>query len=458
MRLAFDLKKMVVAFGAVLLVSLELGAWGQHGTAPKPADAAQPAAKKADAATYVGSDACKSCHKDLDASFTATVHGKALGAEGAASDVKGCEACHGPGSAHIANPTVSKPQNPENAKDSVAICGKCHFDDAATAVTGKTVQQKYWKRSEHSRGDISCTACHSAHKSSTKMLKKPAPELCTGCHSDVAKKGNYLHAPVAGGACLTCHDPHGTNARHQLVSNVSEVCVTCHSPKVPKFTASHKGYDVSSSNCTSCHAAHSRDKAAHLIKTKQHMPFKSGQCQTCHKPGSLELVKPEKELCTMCHSKELAATPEKGTNVHAPVSEGLCTMCHSAHASDAPKGLWKEKKVAYSCFMCHSKVETAVGAEYPHKPAKDLDCSTCHQPHMSKEKSLLTKNSMDLCKDCHKPHAHPMGKGADGKVVIDPNSNDMLTCASCHTPHGSDFDKLTKQDKTQALCTTCHKV
>jgi predicted CXXCH cytochrome family protein len=188
------------------------------------------------------------------------------------------------------------------------------------------------------------------------------------------------------------------------------------------------------------------------------MPFKAGQCQTCHKSGSLDLVKPEKDLCTSCHSKDLTQEPEKGMHVHAPVSEAMCTQCHSPHASDAPKAYWKDTKIAYSCFLCHGKVESSLGLAHGHKPAKDLDCTSCHEPHMSKQKSLLTKDSIELCKGCHKPHAHPVGKKPDGKVVIDPTSNDMLTCVSCHTPHGSDFDMLTKKDRNMDLCTMCHKV
>lgn len=444
--------KAVAAFSTIFFLTLGLHAVGQS-----KADSGTKS--DAPAATYIGSDACKACHKNLAQAWATNAHAKALASEGLSDNLKGCEACHGPGSAHISDPANVKPVNPISAtpKEVVAACGKCHFEGEPGAETNeKTIQPKYWRRSEHSRGNVSCVGCHSVHVESPKLLKKEAPELCATCHSNIVKKGDYLHSPVAGGACLKCHDPHGTNSRHHLVANLSEVCTTCHSPKAEKFTVAHGGYDVSSAKCVECHSAHSRNKSGKLIKAKQHTPFKSRQCQMCHQSGSLELKKSEKELCTMCHSKNLAEAPADDVHMHAPVAEGMCTRCHSAHASDASSGLWKDKTVAYSCFMCHNKIESTIDSTYSHKPAHDLNCQSCHTPHTSKQKNLLAKDSIELCKGCHEPHLHPLGKTPDGKVVIDPTTNNMLTCASCHTPHGSDFDKLTKKDKNAALCNTCH--
>lgn len=453
MTVGSNYKHLSVVIGLVLLLCIGTSLQGQQPKADASTKASPPP-------SYVGSDVCKGCHKNVFDSWANNPHAAVLASEGLTDNMKGCESCHGPGSAHAADPSAVKPVNPEKLApiDSDAVCGKCHYDDQPGAVNGKTLKHRYWQKSEHNREGISCLACHSTHQQSPELLKKQLPELCAGCHSDIVKKGDYLHAPVAGGACLKCHDPHGSNAHHQLVPDVSKVCLSCHSSNVAAFTKAHKGYDVSSSHCESCHSAHSRDKAGKLLKADRHMPFKSGQCQTCHKSDSLDLIKPEKELCTSCHSSDMTQEPTDGTIVHAPVSEGMCTQCHSPHDSDAPKGLFRDRTVAYSCFLCHSKVEASVDSKYPHKPARDLDCVKCHTPHSGKNKNLLVKDSINLCKDCHEPHAHPVGKSADGKTVIDPTTNEMLTCASCHAPHGSDFDMLTKKDKSADLCVTCHKL
>jgi len=445
-------RRAITALVLLLALGALVRAAGQQGSAAAETKGSAPASN-------AGSDACKACHKDLASGWAANPHAKTLAAEGLPDSLKGCEVCHGPGSLHVAEPTKAKLASLQNAplKGVAQICGKCHFEGGPGAVVGKTMQPKYWRRSEHNQGGVSCLACHTVHLQSPGLLTKRAPELCVGCHQDVAKNGGYQHAPVAGGACLSCHDPHGTNSRHQLVSDLPKVCLSCHSAAVAKFGAAHHGYDVSASNCTECHAAHSRRKSDKLLKTTRHGPFKAGQCETCHEAGSLDLVKPERELCTSCHSKDLAAAPADGSSVHAPVQEGMCTVCHSPHASDAPKALLRDKTPAYACFLCHSSVETEVNSDYTHKPAGDLNCLACHTPHVSKEKNMLVKDSIELCKGCHQPHLHPLGKTPEGKVVIDPTTKEMLTCASCHTPHGSDFDQLTKKDKKADLCRMCHK-
>ena len=52
-------------------------------------------------------------------------------------------------------------------------------------------------------------------------------ELCASCHTE--KRGPYLweHAPVAN-ACVTCHDPHGSNNQRMLVAKVPFLCQRCH--------------------------------------------------------------------------------------------------------------------------------------------------------------------------------------------------------------------------------------
>jgi predicted CXXCH cytochrome family protein len=304
--------------------------------------------------------------------------------------------------------------------------------------------------------------CHTIHGNTPKLVAKQAPNMCLDCHSGVlqdgSKKAGYVHAPVAGGMCLSCHNPHGTSARHNVVPDIQKVCAGCHKPNAPEMAKAHGAIPVADSDCSSCHDVHSHNKQAKLIKTNQHMPFKSHQCGTCHKPNSTELIKPERQLCTMCHSKDLATDPTDGSQLHGAVKQGMCTGCHNPHASDSKKAYWKDEKLAYACFTCHSSVEYQVTATHRHKPVEGLDCMSCHKPHMSKESKLLVKSEDEICKQCHKEHAlmHPMLKKADGKPVIDPIRKGTLTCTSCHTPHGGQFERLAVRDWKRDLCTGCH--
>ena len=55
------------------------------------------------------------------------------------------------------------------------------------------------------------------------------------------------------------------------------------------------------------------------------------------------------------------------------------------------------------------------------------DCTSCHNPHQSAEKSLLIKNVVKLCADCHDDKDL---KADRGHIGIEGKS-----CTDCHDPH-----------------------
>jgi predicted CXXCH cytochrome family protein len=416
--------------------------------------------------TFVGSDTCKLCHSKVYESWLGTAHSKLLTASGVADSQKGCEACHGPGSLHVASTGKQKLTTaiPDNLKAFDPVCASCHAasSDSASPREWQKLDAKFWARSEHSRKGIACLDCHSAHSSSSKLLKQEPAVLCMKCHSSLlneagsSKKAAYTHKPVAEKQCLLCHDSHGSAQTGMLKPGITSTCLTCHQWGAD-LTKKHSGYNASASNCAECHDVHSHKQGSGLLKSKAHGPFKSG-CGSCHKPagpsGEIALLKPEKELCVSCHSKGL---PDSD-GAHRPVADGMCTSCHSPHVSDSKSGLLKSRRISDACFTCHSKVQTTVEtAKFTHKPMDDLNCMQCHKPHSSTEDNLLKKASIDLCKDCHQPHQHPMGKKPDGTEVIDPTTKKMLVCASCHDAHGSQWMHLTKDDYERELCVRCHK-
>lgn len=82
------------------------------------------------------------------------------------------------------------------------------------------------------------------------------------------------------------------------------------------------------------------------------------------------------------------------------------------------------KDILDACRACHSRYFTA---EAGHTPVKQGQCSECHDPHRSVEKSLLKKKIMDTCTACH-----------DEPALLSPASHggeNVGRCTTCHDPH-----------------------
>ncbi len=455
--------------GVLMLVSVAILVAQEKLAKPvDPASNTPKDATPAPVAKYVGSAACKACHKKLCEPWPESVHGKALTQDSLPAEIKGCEACHGPASIHISSAGKTKPSIPkaDEPKTANAVCGACHFQSESSKAPKEwqNIAGRAFARSTHGRKNLACVSCHVGHANGNdKQLAKPSPDLCLGCHaalleSSPGKKAPYTHAPVVKGLCLKCHDPHGSSNSNLVLQNVEKVCVECHDVKDAKLLTAHKGYPVADAKCADCHDPHSHDQKTHLVKVNQHSPFIKGKCETCHTKPTPEqpigLVKPVKELCLMCHPAS-KMTPET-ENAHPPVKQGMCTACHNPHVS-SEKALMKAK-LAYVCFTCHSKVSDATVAENRHKVLDAaLNCMLCHKPHSSVEQKLLKKKETALCGQCHKHgFSHPIEKDKDGKPVLDPTNGKVMICSSCHDVHGGKFEMLTKADKSRELCVMCH--
>ena len=184
-----------------------------------------------------------------------------------------------------------------------------------------------------------------------------------------------------------------------------------------------------------------------LLKAKHVHPV-AQPCETCHQ--SVDAKHPQKNkktfklmqdppgLCSMCHG-ELG----KKRNVHSPVKGGMCTTCHDPHASKEAKLLQQPSRKL--CLMCHTG---KLKHKYVHGPTATGDCSTCHAPHESDNSALTIKEGAELCYMCHvdmkdkiqKKYLHPALGGG---------------CTSCHNPHGSPSKKLLSADGRK-LCFMCH--
>lgn len=255
---------------------------------------------------FAGSEACRDCHGEMFEKISKTPHVKVLSVVSRLSGNAGCESCHGPGKEHVdggGDITRIIRFKDEPAKELSQTCLQCH--------TGREEHNNFL-RGEHGRNDVGCMDCHSVHSadlSRPKMLAKPEPQLCFGCH--VERKGDFqmpFHHRVIEGAikCSDCHNSHGGFERKQLraFNSSDAACIKCHIDKQGPFVYEHAPLKVE--GCTMCHIPHGANNPK-LLKRDQ----VSQLCIECHSgvgtvgglntPSFHNLATAKYQNCTVCH-------------------------------------------------------------------------------------------------------------------------------------------------------------
>jgi len=228
-------------------------------------------------------------------------------------------------------------------------CLSCHAREHAPLSTEADVE---WCASCHSGiaarvkahapdDDRGCTNCHVFDLDLTLAEQHTFEQKnrCYGCHSNKIGEfaREYIHGPVAGGACIICHDPHGSRFEPNLVAPVAILCLSCHTDSI--------------------------DDEAPV----QHQPFEIGQCTACHDPHATNnrwvLVRSSRKLCLECHGDPNGEFNDHGhpfdVKPRTPVyglrlaenGELECLTCHSPHATEAQHLLRTDER--FSCAGCH---------------------------------------------------------------------------------------------------------
>ncbi len=305
----------------------------------------QPAAGRAPAtqnngATYVGTEACRTCHEDIVTNFEKSPHdllntNKRRGWEGRA-----CEACHGPGSKHVESTSpedIIRPTHLTAAKAD-GICLTCHLNQETQV--GRL-------ESGHAHSQVACTQCHSIHgaevqagmrpqqllpgnataatleTSRTLVSRTPAAinHLCAGCHtSEMAQFYRpYAHRVSQGAmSCVDCHNPHGAflSGNREMFAANEPGCFRCHSEFRGPFPFEHAAIKLE--GCMGCHEPHGsvnpkllRRHLVRLVCLECHANVNPSASVLASNPSHLggvppsfhNLAEPTFQNCTVCHTK-----------------------------------------------------------------------------------------------------------------------------------------------------------
>ena len=319
-----------------------------------------------------------------------------------------CSGCHNP---HTSSHGQLLDADPNK------ICNKCH--EGIVPKNPKSVHKVVMEGN--------CVKCHDPHASKNKfVLLKAGNNLCFDCHKNIANsvtQAKFKHSPVEK-ECINCHDPHGSSkAKYLLKNEIGPLCVSCHKTDQPNFIKQHMNYPVEKADCSSCHDAHGSNRAG-ILFDNVHPPVANRMCSQCHEasssPDALKTKKPGFELCRGCHNTMMNETFSKN-RVHWPlVDQRGCLSCHAPHASSQKKLLTGDMKSV---------------------------CGKCHSDTMESQAKLAEKERRENA-------ALKKGEVTKGSLTHNPITEG--NCGACHSPHASDSVFLMKQLSTIELCGTCH--
>ena len=150
------------------------------------------------------------------------------------------------------------------------------------------------------------------------------------------------------------------------------------------------------------------------------------------------------QACLDCHDleAELAAAV-----AHAPAREGDCTACHNPHASRFAGLL--QARPGPLCISCHGELEAELALAEVHAPVAEGRCADCHEPHGGGHDKLLVAERVELCISCHEDVAAWQGQAVRHSPFRREN------CFLCHQPHAGAFPQLSKRPMNDT-CAECH--
>lgn len=251
---------------------------------------------------------------------------------------------------------------------------------------------------------------------------------CAACHAII--KGVMTRPEHDHGKCESCHT-NGKAHRQALVRGEpgkgsidmpqSSECTSCHNKDKKLMNWSFSAHSKAGGNCADCHVVHESPVARSPSLTASKMDRNSDMCVKCH--------------------QDVASA--QNMRSHHPVKEGgmSCISCHDVHGGT--QTLLKSRNE--QCLSCHQAVRGPMVFE--HAPVAE-DCMSCHAPHGSSNRGLLSVSQPAVCMQCHSIAQGKHGYGTGTEPSAAPGDRRITGavlrgCTNCHGAiHGSHQDPL----------------
>ena len=200
-------------------------------------------------------------------------------------------------------------------------------------------------------------------------------------------------------------------------------------------SASPQAAPTTKNDCASCHqefatawqnGAHGQAKSDPIFKEAWTAAGKPDTCRECHVTG---------------YDPQTKTWQADGIT---------CVSCHSPVPANHPEEPMPVERTGKKCGDCHT--ETYFEWEVSVHRQKNIDCSSCHDPHKT---ALVTAKPEELCGSCHQQRAQNFTHSA--------HSVKGLTCEDCHmtplSPTGQEGHAKRDHSFFVSLksCNSCHQ-
>lgn len=248
-------------------------------------------------AQYVGGSAdCLGCHPQVHEAWLESMHAVSEYDDFTPVSRRGCESCHGPAGNHWGREAGIGIFEYAYAEEADQVCLVCHKDE--------TFAPEYM-RTTHAKAGVACVSCHNPHDADFKHNLRGNPnQVCLACHEtkeiDFRK---FSHHPVdlgdarTGLMCTDCHNPHGGEGRTMLSMELADLCSGCHVDKAGPFVYQMPAYDGSTGRgCLTCHSHHGANNP-NLLQLRGR-----SVCLQCHTEQASHFA-PQTCWTTGCHTQ-----------------------------------------------------------------------------------------------------------------------------------------------------------